>query len=59
MHESQLFTIELIDEVLKMDNDFLEVARTLHHHKSLIILGRGYNYATCLEGALVSFGIEQ
>ena len=55
----QLFTLELIDEVLKMDSDILELARGLYQHKSLIIMGRGYNYAACLEGALVSCNTEQ
>jgi glucosamine--fructose-6-phosphate aminotransferase (isomerizing) len=42
-----------ITEVLKMDNTILEYAKDLYQEKSLLIMGRGYNYATCLEGALV------
>jgi hypothetical protein len=30
----------------------LEIAKELYDKKSLLIMGRGYNFATCLEGAL-------
>ena len=30
----------------------LEIAEGLYEKKSLLIMGRGYNFATCLEGAL-------
>ena len=30
----------------------LEIARALHEKRSLLIMGRGFNFATCLEGAL-------
>lgn len=43
-----------INEVLKLDNEILEIAKHLYIEKSLLIMGRGFNYATCLEGALVS-----
>merc|ERR1712131_328046 len=43
---------ELIKEVLKQDDKILEIAQDLHEQKSLLIMGRGYNFATCLEGAL-------
>ncbi|XP_067011140.1 glutamine--fructose-6-phosphate aminotransferase [isomerizing] 2 isoform X2 [Anabrus simplex] len=43
---------EQIREVLKIDNQVLELAKDLYKHKSLLIMGRGYNFATCLEGAL-------
>ena len=42
----------LLKEVLKQDKNILEIAKSLHEHKSLLILGRGYNFATCLEAAL-------
>ena len=45
---------EQIREVLKLDEKVLELAKDLYQHKSLLIMGRGYNYATCMEGALVS-----
>jgi glucosamine--fructose-6-phosphate aminotransferase (isomerizing) len=45
---------KMIKKVLDLDEQVLEVAKHLYQHKSLLIMGRGYNYATCLEGALVS-----
>ncbi|XP_037945907.1 glutamine--fructose-6-phosphate aminotransferase [isomerizing] 2 isoform X2 [Teleopsis dalmanni] len=41
-----------IREVLKLDLKVQELAKDLYQHKSLLIMGRGYNFATCLEGAL-------
>ena len=35
-----------------MDNQIKELAKELYQQKSLLVMGRGYNYATCLEGAL-------
>ena len=43
---------QLLEEVLKQDENISEIAKSLHEHKSLLILGRGYNFATCLEAAL-------
>jgi len=43
---------EKIKEVLALDDKVLEIANILHEQKSLLVLGRGYNEATCLEGAL-------
>ena len=43
---------ELIKEVLKEDEKILNIAQDLYEKKSLLIMGRGYNFATCLEGAL-------
>jgi glucosamine--fructose-6-phosphate aminotransferase (isomerizing) len=43
-----------IKEVLKLDLKVLEIAKDLYQQKSLLIMGRGYNFATCMEGALVS-----
>lgn len=45
----------LIREVLKLDDKVKELAKSLFQHKSLLIMGRGYNFATCMEGALVSW----
>ncbi|KAJ1565882.1 glutamine--fructose-6-phosphate transaminase (isomerizing) [Nowakowskiella sp. JEL0078] len=43
----------LIKETLSLDQDLHELARTtLRKEKSLLIMGRGYQNATCLEGAL-------
>ena len=41
-----------IKEVLEQDAKVLEIAKDLYEKKSLLIMGRGYNFATCLEGAL-------
>ncbi|XP_016838294.1 glutamine--fructose-6-phosphate aminotransferase [isomerizing] 2 isoform X2 [Nasonia vitripennis] len=41
-----------IREVLKLDDQVKELAKSLFQHKSLLIMGRGYNFATCMEGAL-------
>ncbi|KAK0092596.1 hypothetical protein PV326_001086 [Microctonus aethiopoides] len=41
-----------IREVLKLDNKVKELAKSLYQNKSLLIMGRGYNFATCMEGAL-------
>lgn len=43
----------MIKEVLAVDKAVQELANELFEQKSLLILGRGYNFATCLEGALV------
>jgi len=43
---------ELIKQVLKTDAAVLKLAEELYKKKSLLVMGRGYNYATCLEGAL-------
>lgn len=43
---------EKIREVLKVDDEVKELAKDLYHQKSLLIMGRGYNFATCMEGAL-------
>lgn len=42
-----------IKEVLKLDPKVKELAKDLYQQKSLLIMGRGFNFATCLEGALV------
>ncbi|MPC26609.1 Glutamine--fructose-6-phosphate aminotransferase [isomerizing] 2 [Portunus trituberculatus] len=41
-----------IKEVLSLDSKIQEISRSVFEKKSLLVLGRGYNYATCLEGAL-------
>ncbi|EJW78552.1 hypothetical protein WUBG_10541 [Wuchereria bancrofti] len=43
---------DLIREVLKLDGEVLEIAKKIYKERSLLIMGRGYNFATCLEGAL-------
>uniref|UniRef100_A0A158P5Z6 glutamine--fructose-6-phosphate transaminase (isomerizing) n=1 Tax=Angiostrongylus cantonensis TaxID=6313 RepID=A0A158P5Z6_ANGCA len=42
----------LIQEVLELDEEVLKIAQKFYKEKSLLIMGRGYNFATCLEGAL-------
>ena len=37
-----------------MDDQIHSLAQELYQQKSLLVMGRGYNYATCLEGALVT-----
>lgn len=46
--------LELIKEVLSLDQKIHDLALELYTQRSLLVMGRGYNYATCLEGALVS-----
>lgn len=41
-----------IRKVLELDAKVYELAKELHSYKSLLIMGRGFNFATCLEGAL-------
>ncbi|XP_019940911.1 glutamine--fructose-6-phosphate aminotransferase [isomerizing] 2 [Paralichthys olivaceus] len=43
---------ELIKKVLALDEKIKTIANELHEEKSLLVMGRGFNYATCLEGAL-------
>lgn len=45
--------IELINQVLQLDSEIKKLAEELYEFKSIILMGRGYNYSTCLEGALV------
>uniref|UniRef100_A0A3P8W3W2 Glutamine--fructose-6-phosphate transaminase 1 n=1 Tax=Cynoglossus semilaevis TaxID=244447 RepID=A0A3P8W3W2_CYNSE len=45
---------DLIKEVLSLDDEIQKLAAELYQQKSVLIMGRGYHYATCLEGALVS-----
>jgi len=46
--------LDQIKEVLKLEDQVHQLALGLQDQKSLLVMGRGYNYATCLEGALVS-----
>ncbi|CAL1264824.1 unnamed protein product [Larinioides sclopetarius] len=43
---------ELIKEVLNLDSEVLKLAEEMYHQKSVLVMGRGYNHATCMEGAL-------
>uniref|UniRef100_A0A1I7TFB6 glutamine--fructose-6-phosphate transaminase (isomerizing) n=1 Tax=Caenorhabditis tropicalis TaxID=1561998 RepID=A0A1I7TFB6_9PELO len=42
----------LIRNVLDLDQQVHEIAQKIYKEKSLLIMGRGFNFATCLEGAL-------
>ncbi|KAM4039596.1 glutamine--fructose-6-phosphate aminotransferase [isomerizing] 1 [Anomaloglossus baeobatrachus] len=41
-----------IKDVLSLDDEIQKLAAELYQQKSVLIMGRGYHYATCLEGAL-------
>ncbi|KAG8004086.1 Glutamine--fructose-6-phosphate aminotransferase [isomerizing] 2, partial [Nibea albiflora] len=43
---------ELIKKVLTLDEKIKATANELYQQRSLLVMGRGFNYATCLEGAL-------
>lgn len=43
---------EMIKKVLEQDQKILEISKNLYEKRSLLIMGRGFNFATCLEGAL-------
>lgn len=43
---------EQIKEVLSLDEEVKSLAEELYQQKSLLVMGRGFNQATCLEGAL-------
>jgi glucosamine--fructose-6-phosphate aminotransferase (isomerizing) len=43
---------EKVSQVLQQDQKIYHIAEKLHKNKSLLVMGRGYNYATCMEGAL-------
>ncbi|NP_001080483.1 glutamine-fructose-6-phosphate transaminase 2 L homeolog [Xenopus laevis] len=41
-----------IKEVLSLDDEIQKLASELYQQKSVLIMGRGYHYSTCMEGAL-------
>ncbi|KAG9510119.1 Glutamine--fructose-6-phosphate aminotransferase [isomerizing] 1, partial [Fragariocoptes setiger] len=43
---------EHIKRVLELDHEVAALAKQLYTQKSLLVMGRGYNHSTCLEGAL-------
>ena len=49
----QFLFIDLIKKVLKLDEEIQSLAEELYKQKSLLVMGRGFQFATCLEGALV------
>lgn len=50
--ESLLHLPSKVKEVLKLDEEMKDLAKSLIAEQSLLMFGRGYNYATALEGAL-------
>ncbi|KAJ7739283.1 SIS domain-containing protein [Mycena olivaceomarginata] len=42
----------MIKKVLNQDKALQQLATTISDNKSLLLMGRGYQYATCLQGAL-------
>ena len=49
-----LLNTELVKVVLTLDKEIKRLAEKLYQYKSILVMGHGFNYATCLEGALVS-----
>jgi glucosamine--fructose-6-phosphate aminotransferase (isomerizing) len=43
---------DLIKQVLNCDKKIRDFAEDLYKQSSLLVMGRGFNFATCLEGAL-------
>lgn len=43
---------EQVEKVLKLDSVIRDIALTLKDEKSLLVLGRGYQFPTALEGSL-------
>ncbi|KRZ33604.1 Glutamine--fructose-6-phosphate aminotransferase [isomerizing] 1 [Trichinella pseudospiralis] len=41
-----------IRQALSVDDRILELAKEIYKMKSMLVMGRGYNFATCLEAAL-------
>uniref|UniRef100_A0A0X3PHR9 glutamine--fructose-6-phosphate transaminase (isomerizing) n=1 Tax=Schistocephalus solidus TaxID=70667 RepID=A0A0X3PHR9_SCHSO len=41
-----------VHEILAKEEEIIQLAKELTKAKSIIVLGRGYNFSTCLEGAL-------
>ncbi|XP_068596874.1 glutamine--fructose-6-phosphate aminotransferase [isomerizing] 2 [Brachionichthys hirsutus] len=43
---------DLIKKVLALNDKIKAIANELYQQRSLLVMGRGFHYATCLEGAL-------
>ena len=50
--EVDVILIFILIFILILFTDLMMVIQELYEKRSLLIMGRGYNYATCLEGAL-------
>ena len=44
-----------IKKTLELNDQIKSMAEQICQEKSVLVMGRGFNFATCLEGALVSF----
>jgi glutamine---fructose-6-phosphate transaminase (isomerizing) len=49
---------DLIKSVLTCDKKIRDYAEELYTKSSLLVMGRGFNFATCLEGALVREAVD-
>ena len=49
---------ELVKKVLHCDKKIRDYAQALFKETSLLVMGRGFNFATCLEGALVGIHVR-
>jgi glucosamine--fructose-6-phosphate aminotransferase (isomerizing) len=49
---------DMVKTVLNCDKKIRDYAEDLYKQSSLLVMGRGFNFATCLEGALVSLTIH-
>lgn len=50
--QSTMFRVTDMSQVLRLDAQMQKLAEELKHENSLLVFGRGYNYATALEAAL-------
>lgn len=50
--QSAIVGVIIMLQVLKLDAQMQKLAEELKHESSLLVFGRGYNYATALEAAL-------
>ena len=42
----------MIQSVLDQSDVIKDLAKRMHQEKSMLVMGRGYSFANCLEGAL-------
>jgi glucosamine--fructose-6-phosphate aminotransferase (isomerizing) len=50
---NELRTIpDYVRKILELDQEVYQMAQQIYKEKSVLVMGRGYNFATCLEGAL-------
>jgi glucosamine--fructose-6-phosphate aminotransferase (isomerizing) len=44
--------LDYVRKILELDQEVYKVAEQIYKEKSVLVMGRGYNFSTCLEGAL-------